>query len=129
MQEYKFRGKRTDNGQWVYGYLCFIYVDCDKASIYDPKSVRSYDVDLKTVGQYIRINDKHKKEIYEGDIVEVTWANKLKSNKYIVKYAEDCAYYLLENITDEYDLNTFSGYSQDQLEVVGNIYSNPELLK
>ena len=25
MREYKFRGKRLDNGEWVYGYYCLLY--------------------------------------------------------------------------------------------------------
>lgn len=65
----KFRGKRIDNGQWVYGYLCFIYIDTDKARIYSPELVGSYDVYLETVGQYIEENDKNNNELYENDLV------------------------------------------------------------
>lgn len=87
------------------------------------------NLDAVNIMQYTGLKDKNDKEIYEGDIVEVTWANQRKLIKYIVKYAEDCAYYLLECTTDEFELDTFCGYSKEQLEVVGNIYENPELLK
>ena len=78
--------------------------------------------------QYIGIKDKNKTNIYESDIVKVTWANGTKSINYIVKYAEDCAYYMLECVTDEFELDTFCGYDTSQLEVVGNIYQNTEFL-
>lgn len=129
MREIKFRGKIVDNGKWIYGYLRFIYIDTDKASIYDPISVSNYDVLLETVGQYTGLKDKNKKEIYEGDIVELTWADKKTSIQYIVKYVEDCAYYMLECVTDEYELDALCGYSQEQFEVIGNIYDNPEMLE
>jgi hypothetical protein len=63
-REIKFRGKRIDNGEWIYGYLCFIYIDADKARIYSPELVSSYDVLLESVGQYIELNDNNKNEIY-----------------------------------------------------------------
>lgn len=79
--------------------------------------------------QYIGITDKNEDWVYEGDIVKLTLPNKKMSINYIVKYCEDCAYYLLECVTDNMELDTFCGYAKDQIEVIGNIYENPELLQ
>lgn len=66
MRDILFRGKRIDNEQWTYGYLQFIYIDVEKARIYDPIEVRSYDVFLNTVGQYTGITDVNGNNIFEG---------------------------------------------------------------
>ena len=68
----KFRGKRIDNGEWVYGDLEYNRAkNIARIHTYDEDGeyLMQHSVDPATVGQFTGLLDKNGKEIYEGDIV------------------------------------------------------------
>jgi len=129
MRTIKFRGKRIDNGEWVYGYLLVDedrYYICLQVNDYikrDDYEVYMVEVDPETVGQYTRLKDKNGKEIYEEDIVKVIYKE------------EDIGKIVYEHngfTIDVTNMNRPYGrvdFVTNFLEVIGNTTDNPELLE
>lgn len=130
MREILFRGKRTDNGEWVYGYVCCYgwtgkentYIVPDYAS-----ALYSLKVDPKTVGQYTGLKDKNGTKIFEGDIIYA--ASKYDAADMVVVY-NPAEFRLV--LCEDYKIYKpglrFKCYERFNMQVIGNIYDNPELL-
>ena len=135
MREIKilFRGKRIDNGEWVYGWLGSLHCSNSQTkeieSVYFTEISEGFDcrlnviVDYKTVGQYTGLTDKNGVRIFEGDIVSLV---KHDSLIYKVVYVP-CRYELVNSK----GVNCFvlDIYKSENIEVIGNIHDNPEILK
>ena len=131
IREVIFRGKRTDNGEWIEGSL--LGIDwCDKPSTYSiapntPVSV-FYSVIPETVGQYTGLTDKNGVKIFEGDILHCV--SKLDSAKMVVIF--ECGEYrmvLAEKFKDYIGNCGFYAITCFDKEVIGNIHDNPDILK
>jgi len=135
MREIKFRGKRVDNGEWVYGfYIGPVSTDNQSIVYADKENYYCQDeVIPETVGQYTGLKDKNGVEIYEGDIVTACWYDYEEPNHDmtgIVEFTEGWMSYWIA----DYDKKEFSelngqGYYHWTIEVIGNIYDNPELME
>jgi len=117
MREIKFRGKRIDNGEWMFGDLS-TKNSLNTTLIY-PEGWLDVEVDPSTVGQYTGLKDKNGTEIYEGDIVQ-----NIYGDIFTVEYYGEHWY--------GYVLTASDGcvghlYEYDEYEVIGNIHDS-ELL-
>lgn len=146
-----FRGKRVDNGEWVYGYAV---KGCDKDNqMFIAQSIgigfftggiSAKEVIPETVGQFTGVYDKSDNKIFEGDIVKVTY---LEQRQYQgvsyrdehscveeVIYNEKSACFMLKVMCEDIPLyrplhNFGSLANIKELEVIGNKWDNPELLE
>lgn len=129
-REMLFRGKHIHamdsnehlNGRWVKGYLS------DKDYIHDEHLEGEFLIDEYTICQYTGLTDKNGKKIWENDIVFVTdeegCSGQIDTGVGEIDFLGGC-WYISGNVQNGlYDIDRCF-----QVEVIGNIYDNPELLE
>lgn len=124
MRTIKFRGKNIESGEWIYG-------DLFQRLGYMPSILYPYEhngkihysetsVNKETVGQFTGLMDKNGNEIYEGDIYRYTHPDSINEVSYCIGGG-----------FAGFDFSP-ANHSENRLldvEVIGNIHDNPELLK
>lgn len=132
MREILFRGERVDNGEWVYGSfipdLCELLYGNKLDGFIKPfgkirKERLMVEVDRKTVGQYTGLRDKNSTRIFEADIVKVY---DVYCNETVVGVVEFCDGSF--RIYDK-DFTSYDRWMYCKVEVIGNVFDNPELLE
>lgn len=127
MREILFRGKRIDNGEWEYGFYAegtHFCGDAGKGKTYilDVDAPMFSEVIPSTVDQYTEIRDANNTKIFEGDIVRVL----RNDDVLVVSYEYEEGAYMMNN--DDYVASFLDNYWGRDVEVIGNIYDNPDLL-
>lgn len=145
MRTIKFRGKRTDNGEWEMGVPFDIGLISKKerwltSSIHIGILNGDYEhglsiteVDPATVGQFTGLTDKNGKEIYEGDILRGCVQNKKDTKSKITSYLGTVIYkgssFRFSDNKTKLDSDLDYLYRFDDIEIIGNVHDNKELLK
>lgn len=146
MREILFRGKNVITGEWVTGMNVFFACDAERTkfrclmtqsgshiehNLVDTPDGRvwrhelpSVEVDVKTIGQHIGLTDKTGAKIFEGDIVSGPDFDD-EDGFGVVLYDEQTARFVIEgnHLTVDFD----SYYGSD-VEVIGNVHDDPELI-
>lgn len=148
MREILFRGKRVDNGEWVYGGCSYNKATKEAYIVTMGKDHISaicfhQQVIPETVGQFTGLCDKNSTKIFDGDILleeekEYSleeYGEKVVGTHNIVAYwnGKACGFWVRRTdkpkgkiyVPEEPLCESFA----EELEVVGNIYDNPELLE
>lgn len=151
-REIKFRGKRLDNGEWVYGTVEFHLVDGDLTKTKRDAFITfdsmdkigkvyryRYQVDPETVGQFTGLRDKNGKEIYDGDIVNMHYFFENHNRETLGAFEDEMEVVGVVRIDEmsvytdckkrRFDWVNYLEEPTEELEVIGNIYENGDLLK
>ena len=120
MRNIKFRGRKLHTEEWAYGDLS--QQDPQYPRIYNWQEGSDNVVEKETVGQYTGLIDIHGKELYEGDAVR-----DVEQDLSVIQWEKDLVRFLLMPTDANSPRCILSSITT--LEVVGNIYDNPELMK
>jgi uncharacterized phage protein (TIGR01671 family) len=136
---YLFKAKRADNGEWVIGNLItnvffrldqsIPYILCPDKAEYDcfedfTEENGIFEVRPDTICQCTGLKDKNGKLIWENDIVV---CRDFTEEKYVIAWKQDEACFEYQQYGCS--IMNFEQLSGCEVEVVGNIFDNPELLE
>ena len=154
MREILFRAKQVNNGEWVEGNYAnlkwcnnIIHVVIPEGAEIDSGNTlyEAYEINPETLCQYTGMADKNGKRIWENDIVSCEHEKYLEDNPLeILPFSDPIKY--KRNYSVEF-INTGSSYGyrlrnksihfmltgnviyNHNIEILGNVFDNPELLK
>lgn len=144
MREILFRGKRIDNGEWVYGQYAFLL----NARTEDGEPIKhmivdgtpfGQTVDPSTVGQYTGLTDKNGARVFEEDILQIAKKSDTLGTYFfppvqypinvVVKW-DLCAWvWEVQGKEGPYYIHFPDAWCHYECKVIGNIHDNPEMLE
>ena len=136
---YLYRAKRKDDGEWVEGYLVYdnfdheyrIVIGLDYSTGTCFHTMMAPRVDVSTICQCTGLKDKNGNMIWENDICRrvLLPTKRIKTNFKIAYVPYKCCISAID--LDGSNITFLSDYinNQYEVEVIGNIFDNPELLE
>ena len=142
MREILFKAKRKDNGEWLEGYYFKTYgcrngVRNDYHIIHEYEEDENYQIEENTLCQYTGLTDKNGNKIWENDVVNCKNENVRYDKNGIVKFGEyhsgfdgnaNHIGFFIEWNSDCLRKDIGFWAKNREIEVVGNIFDNHELL-
>ena len=135
MRDILFKGKRKDNGEWVEGipiknklgtFICYEENPHYCSQYYYMEIQDIAEVDPDTVCQYTGLTDKNSTKIFESDIV-ASWEFCPDVEGYgVIEWQDDEAMFVVDADYGYHDFNSLYGA---ELEVIGNMFDTPELIR
>lgn len=136
MREILFKAKRKDNGEWVEGYYradtdLDIHFICGWNYYLSENGLErepfEYEIDPDTLCQYTGLTDKNGKKIWENDICEMVYNGVVYV--YVVVWDKTELDFKGTNGKENYGRNFEYLGCCEEIEIIGNIFDNPELLE
>ena len=138
MREILFRAKTTVkevgefNNVWIDGDLItsngkyYIHPKNNSVSVSGElgKTIVMHEVSPETVSQFTGLCDKNGRKIWENDIAVIT----VENGNFLVEWSDTEARWQMNN-EEEVFIVDFNNYWSYQVEVIGNVFDNPELLE
>ena len=124
----QYRGLRLDGKGWVYGWyselrICSEFVN--NICVITDSENNEHEVDPKTVGQEIGLQDKYEVDIYEGDKIGVKFDDGTWNDNFVVEYDEQYARFKLIDYTDILDGEAFFTFYdiENETRKIGTIHT------
>lgn len=145
MREILFRGKRADNGEWIFGDLYTglndeIYINTVVQLTANSRCNKQIMIQKETIGQFTGLTDKNGTKIFEGDILRKPTKDKWEELNFVSyevffhdnDHCESSIGYQMNRQhfhgsvcgTEEYF--RFIPRNTKRFEIIGNIHENKE---